>query len=130
MLKDNGGQLSLEYILISVGLMFVVILGLSVYFGQNNELNSVMTSAKNGFIDASNNISYNGNGNIIRLNSMNFTNGTINVKYYSEKPLSPTNTTNIKNQMLNNIANSLNTNVQGSSVVSSRYRYTITLTPV
>ena len=39
-----------------------------------------MSAAKIGFIDASNDIAYNGTGNVIRFNSMTFSNGVITEK--------------------------------------------------
>lgn len=134
MFSDSRGQISAELILL-VGLIFVFVLALSTYFGQTNELNTAMAAAKNGFINASNDISYTGYGNVIRLNSINYTGSTITVKYYSTLTLNPTNTYYIESSMLNSIASALNTPVQGNNstnpgyVKTGRYNYTVTLVP-
>jgi len=132
MLKESRGQISAEWVLL-VGLFLVLVMGVAVYYGQSNEVTVALAAAKGGFIDAANNIAYNGSGNTIRINSMSFNNGVITVKYYSTTPLNSSSILTIQKTMLSDIASAVGypyTAGSGSDpgyVQTNRYKYTVTL---
>lgn len=131
MLNNSRGQISVEFVLL-IGLILVLVLGVSTTFQQNIELNSAMSAAKIGFIGASNNLAYS-NGNIIRLNGMNFNNGTITAGYYSSKALNDNDKYNIEVNMIDSISKTLNvpvqwrTNTNSGCVQTNDYKYIIQL---
>lgn len=122
--SDSKGQISVEWVLL-VGLMVVIVLAVAQFIGPNLEQDEVMSAARIACIDASNDIAY-VTGNVIKFNNMTFNNGTITVTVYSKKALSLNNATYIQNEMLNNIAEALNTNIVDNTV-QGRYTYKITV---
>lgn len=125
MLIDNRGQVSVEIVLL-VGLSLIIVLALSSHLGEDVEINKVMAAAKTGSIDASNDLAYNGTGNVIRFKNMTFNNGTINMTVYSKKALNSTSIAYMGNKILNNIAQALNTNITNGTV-RGRYIYRINI---
>lgn len=123
MLNDKKGQISVEIVLL-VGLSLIIVMALSTYLGEDIELNSVMAAAKTGSIDASNDLAYNGTGNVIRFNNMTFDDGTITVRMYSKKQLSSNDITYIQNKALQYIGNTLNKPVN-SNTVEGIYDYRV-----
>gem|GEM_PF-1569665 len=128
MLNESRGQISVEIVLL-VGLALIVTLAIAQYIGPSLEQDKVMSAARIGCIDASNDIAYNGTGNVIRFNNMSFSNGIIIVNIYSQKSLNSTNKNYIQSKMLNNIAQALDTTVV-SNTVKGRYTYRINITNV
>lgn len=127
MSNDSRGQISVEFVLL-IGLVFVLVLAFVPYIGKNMEQDNVMSAAKLGFLDASNDIAYNGTGNTIKFGNMVFNeNGTITLTFYSLTQLSSGNKVYIQNKMLNSIAKTLNTNVNGSKVKGAYYNYNVAL---
>ncbi|MGF7117493.1 hypothetical protein [Methanobacterium oryzae] len=128
MVNDSKGQISLELVLL-IGLVFVIVMAIAPYIGENIELNQVMSAARMGFINASNDIAYNGTGNAIQFKNMTFNNGTIKLTFYSKKELTQDNIDYIQSRTLNEISKMLNTNVTNGSV-KGRYTYTLILNNV
>lgn len=129
MLEDSKGQISVEFVML-IGLMLVLILPVISIFGQNNEVTTAMSAAREGVTNASNDLAYTEEGNVIRYNSMTFNNGNIRINVYSEFPLSSDNVTYIQTKALNNINNSLSVISSSDTMVQTkRYTYTVTIIP-
>jgi uncharacterized protein (UPF0333 family) len=128
MLTDSKGQISAEYVLL-IGLFLVIILVVAASFGQSNEVNLALSTAREGVINASNDIAYSGSGNVVRFNTMSFNKdtGVITVNIASEYPLSGTDITNIETTAIKNMKAGLSEVVNSSdtSVQTKRYTYTI-----
>ena len=125
MLNESRGQLSVELVLL-IGIVIVITLAILQFIGPSLEQDKVMSAAKIGCIDASNDIAYNGTGNVIRFNNMTFNNGTINLNVYSKKALNSTNISYMNNKILSNIAQALNTNINDDTV-QGRYTYKVVI---
>lgn len=125
MLGNNKGQISVEVVLL-VGLILVIVLAVGSYLGEDIELNKVMAAAKTGSIDASNDLAYTGEGNVIRFNNMTFSNGNISIIMYSTKTLSSGDKVYIQSKSLQNVANVLNKPVINDNV-EGRYKYSVTV---
>lgn len=135
MINDSRGQLSAEFVLI-IGLMLIIVIVAANFIGPNVEENQVMSAARSGFINASNEMAYNNTGNVLRLDNLTVSSGTISARYFSKKTLSSGEEYAIRAIMIDNIANVLNKPVTGRSginpgrVETSRYNYTVTLVAV
>lgn len=135
MIKDSRGQLSAEFVLI-IGLMLVIVIVAANFIGPSVEENQVMSAARSGFINASNQMAYDETGNVLRLDNLTVSGGTVTAKYFSKKSLSSDEEFNIRVTMIDSISEVLNTPVTGRSginpgqVETSRHTYTVTLVAV
>ncbi len=120
--NDSRGQISAEFVLM-IGLIVVLVIAVAQYIGPNLEENEVMSAAKIACINASNDIAYT-TGNVIRFNNMTLNNGTITVSVYSKIALNATNINYMQNKILNNIAQTLGTNI-ANNTVKGRYSYSV-----
>lgn len=133
MLKDSRGQISAEFVLL-MGLFLVLVLGVAVFFGQSNELTVAASAAREGVMNASNDVAYSGAGNVIRFDgtnmSVNDTTKVVNLKIFvaSEFPLSGSDTTTIQDDVINNMKNNLNViSSSGTTIQTNRYTYIINM---
>lgn len=123
MICESRGQISIEMVLL-IGLTLIIVIAAAQFIGPSIEQDKVMSAAKIGFIDASNDISYS-NSNVIRFNNMTFNNGVITINAFSKSSIA-NNITYIQNKTLSKIAQVLNTDVNNNTV-QGRYTYKVVI---
>ncbi|MGC9516096.1 MAG: class III signal peptide-containing protein [Methanomicrobiales archaeon] len=126
---DVKAQISAEYILL-VGFILVIVLIFATFIGEQNELNSVMTAAKEGASDAISELSFlNRAMQPVRVTNMTLTgneNKTIQIRL--SRTLSPDNKDFVANRSLSYIAK-LGYTRDGNTITSGRYQYTVVILP-
>jgi len=120
---DKKGQLSAEFVLL-LGFMLIIVLLIASLVGTQNQLDQVMSTAKIAATSAGDDIAYNNTGNIIRFNSIKFSNGVINITMYSQNALNTTQLAYIKNCVLNNVSQALGIPVTNGTI-RGQYNYTV-----
>jgi len=122
-MKDYKGQVSAEFVLLA-GFILVVAIIIASQAGSSLELDQVMSAAKTGTIEASNDLAYNGTGNVIRFQNITFKDGKITITVYSKRNLTDNEKTYIKQKVLESIGETLGKQVTGDTV-KGRYNYTV-----
>lgn len=134
---DQKGQISIEFVLI-VAFMLVLVLLVASYVGEQNELNTVVSAARSGAMDATTSLTLI-NRNMIpkRVNDvMMIGNGhDLTVQINISGPLSGSQVESIINGTLNSIAaqgytlnNSGTTNTLSDDfILTSRHKYNVTV---
>ncbi len=122
-MKDYRGQISAEFVLLA-GVILIIALVIASHVGNNLELDQVMSAAKTGAIEATNDLAYNGTGNVIRFQNITFQDGKITITVYSKRNLTGNERDYIRIKVLEAIGESLGKPVTGNSV-KGRYNYTV-----
>ncbi len=124
---DQRAQISAEFILL-LGFIFVIVLLIAGYAGEQNELNVVSAAARDGAMKSvSDIVLLNRNIGPVKVESVNMTgnqNKTIQIKLSSS--LSSSYNTMILNDTLESIASQGFTR-ENDTIVTGRYRYTVTI---
>jgi len=122
-MREYKGQISAEFVLLT-GFILVVAIIIASQAGSSLELDQVMSAAKTGAIEATNDLAYNGTGNLIRFQNITFKDGKITITVYSKKSLTDNEKNYIKGKVLESIGETLGKQVTGD-LVKGRYNYTV-----
>ena len=122
-MKDNRGQISAEFVLLT-GIILIIALVIASHTGNSLEVDKVISAAKTGTIEATNDLAYNGTGNVIRFQNITFQDGKINITVYSKRSLTANEIAYIKQKVLEAIGESLGKPVTDNTV-KGRYTYTV-----
>ncbi|BAW31250.1 MAG TPA: hypothetical protein PLO64_01725 [Methanothermobacter sp.] len=122
-MREYKGQISAEFVILA-GFILVVAIIIASQSGSSLELDQVMSAAKTGTIEASNDLAYNGTGNLIRFQNITFKDGKITITVYSKKRLTDDEKNYIKRKVLESIGEALGKQVTGDTV-KGRYNYTV-----
>ena len=122
-MREYKGQISAEFVLLT-GFILVVAIIIASQAGSSLELDQVMSAAKTGAIEATNDLAYNGTGNLIRFQNITFKDGKITITVYSKKRLTDDEKNYIKRKVLESIGEALGKQVTGDTV-KGRYNYTV-----
>ncbi|MBC7117445.1 class III signal peptide-containing protein [Methanothermobacter tenebrarum] len=122
-MREYKGQISAEFVLLT-GFILVVAIIIASQAGSSLELDQVMSAAKTGTIEATNDLAYNGTGNLIRFQNITFKDGKITITVYSKKRLTYNEMNYIKGKVLESIGETIGKQVTGD-LVKGRYNYTV-----
>jgi len=124
---DQRAQISAEFILL-IGFVFVIVLLIAGYVGEQNELNVISAAARDGAMKSvSEIVLLNRNVGAVKVESINMTGGqnkTIQIKLSG--PIPSSYNTQIINQTLSSIASQGFDRVN-DTIVTGRYRYNVTI---
>jgi len=126
---DIKAQISAEYILL-VGFILVIVLIFASYVGEQNELNTVMTAAKQGASDALAELSFSDRSlQPVRVMDMTLTgnqNKTIQIRL--SRTISAANKNFVLNRSLVSIQQ-LGYTRENNTIVTGRYRFSVSILP-
>lgn len=126
---DRKGQISAEF-LILMGFVLVIVLVFANVIGDQNEVNNVVTSAKQGASDALAELVFNDRTlTPVRVNTINVV-GDENkdIQITLSREISPDNKAIVKERALSSIKD-LGFEREGDTIITGRYQYTVTIIP-
>jgi uncharacterized protein (UPF0333 family) len=130
---DQKGQISIEFVLI-IALIFVIVLAVGSYVGEQNELNSVSVAARTGATDAVTNLVITNNISPLRIEDIRMNGSGKNLILFINisGPISTSSNQTIVNNTLNSIASVGYTRINSGNIFTdyintTRHTYNVVL---